>query len=119
MADPDALDRALRPLLVPGPVVLDGYPRTTRQMTSLPVGFDVVMLEIDQELSMIRANRAAAASGKEGWDAAKRYREQRRGIEQVAPYAAIIINVTNKTPGDVVFEILSSPYIGPPRRMAL
>lgn len=116
MADPDALDAALRPLLVPSPVVLDGYPRTARQLAGLPRGFDVVTLQVDRVTALARANRAAKQDGKEGWNAEQRYRDQMGGLEDVARYSSIIVDARGKTVGDVVFEILSSPWIGPPTK---
>lgn len=112
MADPDALDRALLPLLTPGPVILDGYPRTTRQLASLPEGILVVGLNIDPWAALERI----AGRDKHGWDERSRMTEQAGSIRTVMRYAAVTINVQGKTPGEVVFDILSSRYLGPPMR---
>lgn len=114
MADADALERALRPLLSPGPVVLDGYPRTTRQLAALPQRFSTVMLLLEQDESIRRANRAAAASGKTDWDPDARWRQQASGLDTIRAYVDLVVNVKDKTPGEVAFEILSSKWIGTP-----
>lgn len=116
MADAEALDRALLPLLSPGPVVLDGYPRTMAQMVMLPGGFSVVVLELDWHTARARANAAAAASGKIDWDPDRRHAEQSFGLEQVKRHAELVVQVAGKTPGEIAFEILSCEYLGPPPR---
>ena len=110
MADADALDRALLPLLSPGPVVLDGYPRTTRQLAPLPGEILVVGLNIDEWAALERINNRE----KHGWDEQARMREQASAIRNVMRYATLVVNVHGKTPGEVAFEILSSRYLGPP-----
>lgn len=110
MADADELDRALLPMLAPGPVLLDGYPRTTRQLAALPLGFDVVFLEIYDE----EAIRRFASRDKYGWNEMTRLREQRTGLEAVRPYCPLRVYTGDKTPGEVAFTILSSEYLGPP-----
>lgn len=112
MADPDALDAALLPMLNPGPVILDGYPRTIEQMVMLPTGFDVVGLNIDEVAAMFRIK----GREKNGWDEAQRMRDQAAGIRQVLKHANLVVNVQGKTPGEIVFEVLSSAYLGPPVR---
>lgn len=118
MADAEALDRALLPLLRPGPVLLDGYPRTMPQLVMLPGGFSVVMLDLDRRTAEARARAAAEASGKAEWPVSKRYDEQLPGLEQVRRQVDLIVDVTDKTLGEVLIEILSSKYIGPPPRWA-
>jgi cytidylate kinase len=110
MADPDELDRVLLPMLAPGPVLLDGYPRTTRQLAALPLDFDVVFLEINEE----EALRRVARRMKNGWNETQRLRQQRGGLEAVRAYCRLRIDVAGKSPGEVAFEILSSEYLGPP-----
>jgi adenylate kinase family enzyme len=104
MADAAALDAALLPLLAPGPVVLDGYPRTAAQLMALPPGFAVVMLDLDPDVALARV----VDQGKRGWDHAARMDEQRAGLEAVAQAVDLRVDVTGKTPGEIVFEIISS-----------
>jgi hypothetical protein len=116
MANALALDEALIPMLNPGPVLLDGYPRTMLQYLVLPTRFDVVMLRLDKDTAIRRANQASAASGKQEWSAESRWHEQRPGLNELQSAALLVIDVAGKTPGEVAFEILSSEYLGPPIR---
>lgn len=110
MADPYALDDALLPLLMNGPVVLDGYPRTPTQAFTLRAfgKWDIVALSItpsEAERRLLERGRSDDTRIRIG----ARITEQMRAAEGLRVDATI--PVLGLSPGEIAFAILSSPLI--------
>ena len=107
MADGDALDAALLPLVKRRPVILDGYPRTQWQLATLRdlPGWAVVGLNIDPDVALRRLSGRGRAD--DALYGAERVRSQNWGLVPVWARLDLVVNVNVKTTGEVVFEILT------------